>query len=232
MGAIFVEEIGVGGTFKHSDLQETECYILDSGTNEIFIWHGIESTYQGRALCTRVCREYIKELKQIHLTENHCLLQVTDDISVAYLESHQEISSFHDCFIYWNHSIDMNCLTSEPVCQAFHPEEIDEDEMKDEKYDKHGHIKQELIKPKYSETHQYKHELNSPHDRELDNKTPKEDFRSFQLKHYEQVSPRQEHNGDDESTNPTPEFLVQRNRLKSIANPDGTNTSKIDSKTD
>ncbi len=96
-------------------------------------------------MCTRVCREYIKELTQIHLTENHSLLKISEDISVIYLESHQEISSFCDYFIYWNHSIEASCLPSEPVCQLFHPEDIDEDETKDETYDKHGQMKPEIV---------------------------------------------------------------------------------------
>ncbi len=79
------------------------------------------------------------------MTESHSLLRISEDTSVVYLGSHQEISSFYDCFVYWNHSININCVTSEPICQRFHPEEIDEEETKDEKYDKHGLVKQEIV---------------------------------------------------------------------------------------
>ena len=133
IGAIFIEEIGIGGVFKHLDLQEMECYLLDSGTHDIYLWYGLESTYQSRCLCVRVCHYYINELYKLN-SENkdddtlHTQLpnnnnsQSTNEegnillkrpltvpnnlLNIIYLESRFETDDFKDFFLYWNHSID------------------------------------------------------------------------------------------------------------------------------
>jgi hypothetical protein len=153
LGALFVEEIGVGGMFKQSDLQDTECYLLDGGTTVVFIWHGLDSTYHGRALCTRVCRRYLTELRRDHdlcaTPQFRAIFPLPVDggeIEIEYLESRQEPSVFISYFPKWtlrseSSETDLESAANRsPLCVSFDPTVITADETLDERYDRTGRV--------------------------------------------------------------------------------------------
>jgi hypothetical protein len=59
VGAMFVEEIGMGSVYLQSDLKVHACYILDTGRASIYLWTGPDATYKCFALAVRICRKYM-----------------------------------------------------------------------------------------------------------------------------------------------------------------------------
>jgi hypothetical protein len=161
-----VEEIGIGGMFKQSDLQETECYLLDGGTSVIFVWHGLDSSYHGRALCTRVCQRYLTELQRDHdicaspqFRSTFPLPAQGSDLEIRYLQSRQESLDFTQYFPKWisrigdstssNNSDALESMASRlPLCVSFDPSEVTADESLDEKYDRTGRAVDLTVKTK------------------------------------------------------------------------------------
>jgi hypothetical protein len=136
----------VGGVFKHTDLQETECYLLDTGTtnpSEIYLWFGVQSTYQGRALALRVSQEYFRQLVSLNRTDNadssSLLIADPTALHLITVESNHEPERFKDCFLYWNHSLHPTDTLPQPLCESFDPQGIGEsDEAQDAEYDRSG----------------------------------------------------------------------------------------------
>lgn len=58
LGRIFMQEVGLGCTFLQSDLEKDRCYVIDSGIEDIFIWHGSEAPIPERSLAHRVGLAY------------------------------------------------------------------------------------------------------------------------------------------------------------------------------
>lgn len=187
-----------------------ECYLLDSGTHNIYLWYGLESTYQNRCLCLRVCHTYINELYKLNTNNNHDennveemisiknpLLIPNDLLNIVHLESHSETNDFKDYFTYWNHSIDSSENDEyKPICKYFDPNKITlENELDDDLYYSNGLLKEKDIpQTKYSETHVYKYNIMT---QQSDINNIKEDFRKIQLKHHH------ENNIPDINTNTT-----------------------------
>jgi hypothetical protein len=138
----------MGGMFKQIDLQESECYLLDAGAHLIYLWQGLDSSYQGRALSTRVCRRYCAQLGKEH---DICAsprfrsvfplpVPVPVDggiaVEIRYVESGSEPPEFCQLFPKWTRA--HSDPTTHRVCVEFDPNEITADESLDEKFDKTG----------------------------------------------------------------------------------------------
>jgi hypothetical protein len=64
LGAMFVEEVGQGGTFTQDDINArdgSECCILDGGA-QLFVRHGPKSDLPTRYLATRVARAFVERV--------------------------------------------------------------------------------------------------------------------------------------------------------------------------
>lgn len=216
IGALFVEEIGVGGMFKQTDLQETECYILDSGANLVFIWHGLESSYHGQALCTRVCRHYIAELHKEHdvcaSPEFRAIfpLPAVDNIEIVYTQSGNEALEFMNLFPRWIRRTDSSLPM---VCSTFDPSNITDDELADDKFDKSGKVVT-TQKIRYSDV------INSR--TQQPSMSPPSDNLENQIDSLPQRRPSDStaKYPSSSSKQDVPEFIAKRNALKAVHCPD------------
>lgn len=217
VGALFVEEIGSGGMFQQSDLQEEECYILDSGGNIIFLWHGIESSYQSQALCTRVCRKYISELKKDH---DACAspefrdifpLPASQNIEIIYQESGHESLEFIYLFPKWIPRGESRQM----LCNNFDPSSItdDDDDIVDDKFDRAGHLIISREKISYRASHA--HLLHPSHDAIESSSTP-----SLHIPHSLRPSDATAASHLESNKQNVPEFIAKRNSLKVVYRPD------------
>ena len=108
VGAVFVEELGAGAGFSQTDLHHTECYLLDSGRRELYLWYGRESSWHGRALCLRVAKAYLSALQRPHDPSASSILQQAFTLPAAPLPALREIESgqeetgsFMEAFRVW-----------------------------------------------------------------------------------------------------------------------------------
>ncbi|CAM9152974.1 unnamed protein product [Chrysoparadoxa australica] len=62
VGAMFVREVGPGQVFRQQDLLPQESYLLDTGRQQVFLWHGPETKTKGRELGMQVAVAYIEEM--------------------------------------------------------------------------------------------------------------------------------------------------------------------------
>lgn len=235
IGALFVEEIGIGGMFKQIDLQESECYLLDAGAHVVYLWQGLESSYQGRALSTRVCRRYCAELRKDHdicaapRFRSIFQLPVEGAVEISYVESGEEPSEFCQLFPKWvskTHS-------STRLCPEFHPNEITSDESLDEKFDKSGRSLGSLPvrKGRYSDGTLHSRHQSQPQQPQAQpqslqqpetssTKNQSESLFKITLRSHERHPPTHTEGGTQQTPEQVPEFVAKRNALRAVKCPD------------
>lgn len=88
INASFVEEVGPGEVFKQKDLQQRECYLLDAGALDIYVWHGPASDERTRMLACIVARKYAEAAGA--------------KINITNVFTGSEPLAFAGCFRYWS----------------------------------------------------------------------------------------------------------------------------------
>ncbi len=191
---MFVEEIGVGGTFMQEDLSPLQCYILDAGRDTLYVWHGGVAGYSTMALCTRICKKYIAAIQLLNAPVTNSsappsteyLLRLPDSpIKVVHIRSGQETEDFIWNFVAW-HSDFIALKNAEenrqPLQVEFTPSNVPEDEDEDARIGEDGKVKQVVEKPKYSTTVEYKRNKEVRATTSLETGKTVADFRTIKLK--------------------------------------------------
>ncbi|CAN0287659.1 unnamed protein product, partial [Discosporangium mesarthrocarpum] len=55
----YVQELGPLGVFSQDDLIQDGCFLLDTGGDAVFAWHGKASSQEARDLCVRLGKVYV-----------------------------------------------------------------------------------------------------------------------------------------------------------------------------
>ena len=182
VGAMFVEEIGICGTFTKEDLSAQDCYILDGGYNILYVWFGGECMYPAMALVTRVARRLLTALRdtvssladkdqdngkpyepnQLHL-EEYFSVEADKELKMEYMKAYEEMVDFTYFFRDWYVSgphVTEGGEASVPRIEKdviFDPSNLPDDETEDLKRDLNGRLLSDSAKQKkYSETEEYR----------------------------------------------------------------------------
>jgi hypothetical protein len=139
VGALFVEEIGAGGAFQQADLAPSECFLLDSGRRELYMWFGLESTWHCRALCVRVSRAYVRTLTSTNhdpcasaLFREVFRLPARQDTFLEAIEAGTERERiwFTHCFSNWT-PIGSTDVVVKKLCVVWDMDHVTDDEIDD-----------------------------------------------------------------------------------------------------
>lgn len=135
-----MEEIGAGGAFQQADLTPKDCFLLDTGRREVYMWFGAESTWHCRALCVRVSRSYVHTLAHTsHDPSTSSLLKevfrmpACEEIQLQSIEAGTEIEwpFFINSFNDWTYEVNADDGIMKRVCVHWDAGGITDDESDD-----------------------------------------------------------------------------------------------------
>lgn len=157
VGAMFVEEVGAGGTFIQEDLIASahECMLLDTGRvsedglGKVLLWIGPDCGYRAIALGIRVTRQYLRSLDRGAIDIDDALINA----SISVVLSGMEPESFVSCFRTW----DANLQRVSTKTINFSLTDLPDSEMGDALLDDNGEVVLERKRMSYRETTTYKH---------------------------------------------------------------------------
>ena len=120
VGAMWVAEVGGGCSFRQSDLQPHECYVLDAGGAAIYTWCGPHASAPAHEALLEVASKYAASLGtdatlRCHLRGFLPSDTLERDIEVREAVPGAEPLEFQGCFCAWHKEL---AVQSEPISRV------------------------------------------------------------------------------------------------------------------